>query len=101
MLAFHWHGDTFELPEHALPIASSQACKNQGFVLNDRVVALQFHLETTVESAGLLIGNCRDDLDNSEYVQTETQMLNNPQLFTKIQNHLYRLMTLLEAVDTN
>ncbi len=42
---FHWHGDTFDLPKSAQLIASSEACKNQAYVLGDTVLALQFHFE--------------------------------------------------------
>ena len=48
---FHWHGDRFEIPDGALPLASSMACDNQGFIIDDRIVGFQFHLETTEESA--------------------------------------------------
>jgi GMP synthase-like glutamine amidotransferase len=46
--AFHWHGDTFTLPENARHLASSEMYENQAF----RVGAgygLQFHLEVTEE----------------------------------------------------
>jgi GMP synthase-like glutamine amidotransferase len=64
LTAFHWHGDTFDLPAGAIRLASSETCQNQGFVYNDRVVALQFHLETTPESMEALIENCSDELPN-------------------------------------
>jgi hypothetical protein len=38
------------------------------------VIGLQFHLETTVESAESLIQNCRHDLVRSTYVQTEEEL---------------------------
>jgi len=41
----HWHGDTFDIPEGAKRIFSSEKYENQGFVYEDRVVALQFHIE--------------------------------------------------------
>ncbi len=44
---FHWHGDTFDIPEKSIIICSSEACKNQGFVYNNKVIGLQFHLETS------------------------------------------------------
>jgi GMP synthase (glutamine-hydrolysing) len=43
--AFHWHGDTFDLPEQALHLASSQSTPNQAFAWGDHALALQFHLE--------------------------------------------------------
>ena len=41
----HWHGETFDIPKGALPLGSSEACSNQGFVYGDHVLAMQFHLE--------------------------------------------------------
>ncbi len=82
--AFHWHGDTFDIPESGIQIASSKACKNQGFIIDDRIIGLQFHLETTPDSAKALITNCRDDLDGSEFVHSENEILNDRQRFSKI-----------------
>jgi GMP synthase (glutamine-hydrolysing) len=41
----HWHGDTFELPEGAELIASSERYAHQAFRVGDNVLALQFHAE--------------------------------------------------------
>jgi GMP synthase-like glutamine amidotransferase len=71
---FHWHGDTFDLPAGALRIASSTACRNQGFVLGPRVAGLQFHLETTPQSLQALIANSGDDLWPGPYVQSPRAM---------------------------
>lgn len=46
----HWHGETFDLPEKAELLASSQAYKNQAFSYGDKVLALQFHPEITQHS---------------------------------------------------
>jgi GMP synthase-like glutamine amidotransferase len=49
--AFHWHGDTFAIPPGASNLMSSEACAHQGYVIGDRVVGLQFHLEVTAADA--------------------------------------------------
>ena len=49
MLAFHWHGETFSLPPGATRILESTYCTNQAYVLNDRHIAMQCHVEMTPE----------------------------------------------------
>jgi GMP synthase-like glutamine amidotransferase len=93
---FHWHGDTFDIPTGAKALASSEACKNQGFILNNRVVGFQFHLETTFQSASSLINNCRNELDGSHYVQTESEILSDNLKFTPINKAMFSVLKALE-----
>jgi GMP synthase (glutamine-hydrolysing) len=44
-MIFQWHGDTFDIPEHAQRLASSPDCPNQAFRYGENVYGLQFHLE--------------------------------------------------------
>ena len=54
ILAFHWHGETFDLPAGAVRLAGSAACENQAFQVGRNVIALQFHLETTPDNVEAL-----------------------------------------------
>jgi GMP synthase (glutamine-hydrolysing) len=47
--ALHWHGDTFDLPEGATLLASTDLYPHQAFTWGHRVLALQFHIETTAK----------------------------------------------------
>ena len=44
---FHWHGETFDLPDGAEWLARSERCRHQAFRRGSRVYGLQFHLEAT------------------------------------------------------
>lgn len=41
----HWHGDTFDLPNGAMRLASNTHYENQAFAFGRNALALQFHLE--------------------------------------------------------
>lgn len=44
---FQWHGDTFDIPDGAVRLASSELFENQAFRFSNGVYALQFHIEVT------------------------------------------------------
>ena len=46
-MGYHWHGDTFDLPPSALPLAVSELTPYQAFRYGDATYGLLFHLEVT------------------------------------------------------
>jgi len=55
-LSFHWHGETFTLPQGAVRLAGSNYCTNQAFVLGKHL-GMQCHVEITPE---MIATWCRD-----------------------------------------
>lgn len=47
--AFHWHGETFTLPEGAQLLLSSPYCRNQAYLLDGIHLGMQCHIEMTGE----------------------------------------------------
>lgn len=95
--AFHWHGDTFDIPAGAVHVARSTGCTNQAFVYDERVVGLQFHLEMTLASAQQLIAHCADDIVEGRYIQTPQAMLADARRFDNINCAMHQLLDRLAA----
>ncbi|KWT84058.1 type 1 glutamine amidotransferase [Candidatus Magnetominusculus xianensis] len=49
LIIFHWHGETFDLPEGAVRLASNALYPNQAFRYGKAVYAFQFHMEVNRE----------------------------------------------------
>ena len=90
---FHWHGDTFDLPPGAVHLFASEACANQAFLLDNRILGLQFHLESTPETVQQLLTHCRDELIPGPFIQGVAQIADTvPERFARINNLLETLL---------
>jgi GMP synthase-like glutamine amidotransferase len=91
---FHWHGDTFDLPEGALHLAESQACLNQAFSYKEKVLGLQFHFEVDAAAVEGMIEGADAELSKAPFVQTAAEILRHTHFAE--QNNLY----LVQILDT-
>ena len=67
---FHWHGDTFDLPEGAIRLASSENYLNQAFQYKS-AIGLQFHLEVNEEMVNLWLDNTEEKLQKISYINPQ------------------------------
>ncbi|MCD2138548.1 type 1 glutamine amidotransferase [Salinicoccus halitifaciens] len=95
---FQHHQDFFSIPERAEKVYYNQNCNNQGFVVNDNILAVQFHPEIT--PVGIEEFLAKDQIYEPEeevLVQTEKQIINDEK-FEDGRKYLYSLMENYKAV---
>jgi len=93
----HWHGDTFELPQGAVHLARSRGCENQGFLYGERVIALQFHLEMTVEMLRKLVHHCGREIGRGLWEQPPERMLQDGTRFDRANRLMFDLLDAMAA----
>ena len=97
--AFHWHGDTFSIPEGALWTARSEACNHQAFeARGGRVVGLQFHLETNAQSMREIAEHCVGEIVAGRYIQPVAAMLERPERLLALRGLLDRILDNMAAL---
>ena len=101
LTVLHWHGDTFSIPPGALHAFKSLNCSNQAFAYEERVVGLQFHLETTEESLEALLTNCAEELTGPDMtcVQTAEDMRDRLDLLNPMHGALFGLLDRMARTD--
>jgi len=67
---FHWHGDTFDLPQGATRLVHSEHYPNQAFQINS-AIGLQFHLEVNEEMVNLWLDKTQEKLGQIQYIDPQ------------------------------
>ncbi len=67
---FHWHGDTFDLPEGATRLVSSEQYLNQAFQYKS-AIGLQFHLEVNEDMVNLWLDHAEEKLQKIQYIDPQ------------------------------
>jgi len=62
--SFHWHGETFTIPQGAVRIMGNRYCENQGFVIGNSL-GMQCHVEMTEELVKSWCETGADEILNS------------------------------------
>ena len=70
MTVFHWHGDTFSLPDNSIRIAHSQNYENQAFQI-ESAVGIQFHLEVDKTIVKLWLDKAQKELKEISYINPD------------------------------
>ncbi|UQS84882.1 type 1 glutamine amidotransferase [Apilactobacillus apisilvae] len=78
MTALHWHGEMFEVPNQSQLLFSSDLMKNQGFVMNHRIIGLQFHFEPMQTDLREIVINDGDYACDNALNQTAGDIINHP-----------------------
>lgn len=92
-VVFHWHGETFQLPDGANCILSSEHCENQAFVYKDNVYAFQCHIEMTCDMVDEWSTLYADEIGiPSATIQDHVQMT------TACRNHIGNLHRLSDSI---
>ncbi len=91
------HNDTFDLPSNAIRIGSTEACLNQGFIVDTKIVALQFHLEQLSDNIGTedMPGN-----ETGKYIQSLEYIKSQYEKFNSSNILMYKLLDNLEFYNT-
>ncbi len=96
-MAFHWHGDTFLLPKEATLLGSSEGCNNQGFeMFKGKVVGVQFHLESNVDSIEALLTNCESELVAGPYIQSSAEIIQGYRHCANLYDNMVKLLDYME-----
>ena len=82
---FHWHGETFSIPPLGVRILESAYCANQAFILNNRHLGLQCHIEMTPEMVQTWCQSGEEEITASLSPAVQTAAIMQTDLHTQTQ----------------
>ncbi|MGM9908198.1 type 1 glutamine amidotransferase [Limosilactobacillus sp.] len=97
LTALHWHEEMFQVPESARLLFSSDLVTNQGFLLDDNVIGLQFHFEPKIDNVReMAVNDNQYPLDHNDLHQTPQEIIDhgvpadNKQVMFKLLDYITR-----------
>lgn len=84
---FHWHGDTFDLPQNAVRLAHSKDYQNQALQIGS-AVGVQFHLEVDEDTIRLWLEKAKEELSQVPYIDPDEIIRKIPIHIQEIQNNM-------------
>ncbi|MCK8607181.1 type 1 glutamine amidotransferase [Apilactobacillus ozensis] len=96
LIALHWHEEMFEVPHQAQLLFSSDHLINQGFVMNHRIIGLQFHFEPTENDVREIVVNDGSYARDNVLAQGADDILSHS-VPTKNKAVMYKLLDYINA----
>ena len=73
---FQWHGDTFEIPENGILLATSDHCTNQAFKVGQTAYGFQFHPEVTDQEITKWLDEYKEEINHEDMKVIRKDILN-------------------------
>ncbi len=98
---FQWHYDTFSIPPGAVHLYSSDACKNQAYIYNSRVIGLQFHPEMDITTIREFMSLSKEKMTEDGLLEVHDNILSRIQLFSYGNEFVSGLLHYLIGIASN
>jgi GMP synthase-like glutamine amidotransferase len=98
-IVFHWHGDTFDIPERSVQLMSSDICINQAFLFKENVLGLQFHFEVTESSLLKMVKYGKEELVKNDTIQPEGQILEQTGYIESNNRKMFQILDYFENIS--